>query len=289
MNEYPFQTPEYKNVYKNHFIPSDNPTIALGGVEYEITPDKRAVLVGMKPVLNGQEVTDYGPSRFASDVVTTHQILKEDYHIKTIQYDYIREDSSVYATLKTMSALPPTRQEVSPYIILPPTWDAYLEVLERTDRKELKRKFRRLDTVPHEVTFHAPSENDEAFGDFVRLHKSSDPAKDIFMTPPMERFFHDVYHLTVPQWKQRIAILKIENKPAAAVFFFENDSSLLLYNSGYDPSLKYYSGGLLLVARLIRYAIEGKKKTFDFLRGGERYKYDLGGKDCQLYQFIFSS
>lgn len=289
MSDYPFQTRKYKETFKKHFIPSDTPCIELGGVEYEILPDRRAVLVGMKPVLNGQEVTDYGPHALTLDTETIHQVLRNDFHVNTIQYDYIRQDSSAYQVLATASTLPPMQQEVSPYIVLPPTWDAYLEILERTDRKELKRKLRRLDTVPHTLTFHDPSEGGGAFDDFVRLHKKSDPAKDIFMTPPMERFFYDIYHLAIPQWKQRIATLAIEDEPAAAVFIFESDDSLLLYNSGYDPLQKYYSGGLLLVAKLIQYSIEKKKGTFDFLRGSERYKYDLGGKDCQLYRFIFSS
>lgn len=261
----------------------------LGGAEYEILPDRRAVLLGMKPVLNGQEVTDYGPYAFTSDIETIHQALRSDFPVDTIQYDYIRKDSPAYQTLDKASALPPVQQEVSPSIALPSTWDTYLETLERTDRKELKRKLRRLDTIPHAIRFHDASKEGKSFDDLVRLHKASDPAKDVFMTPPMERFFHDIYHLAIPRWEQKIAILEIEDKPAAAVFIFESDDSVLLYNSGYDPSQRYYSGGLLLVAELIRYAIEQKKKTFDFLRGSERYKYDLGGKDCQLYRFIFSS
>lgn len=289
MKDYPFQTLSYRSIFKKHFVPSSNRCITLGGVEYEIMPDERAVVVGMKHVLNGQELTDYGPLTITSDILTTHQTLKNDFGVASVQYDYIREDSPAYKILKSTSIHTPLQQEVSPFIPLPSTWDAYLEMLERTDRKELKRKLRRLDTISHSVDFHNPSDNDEVFTDFVRLHKLSDPAKDTFMTPPMERFFKDIYHLPIPQWEQKIATLNIEGKPSAAVFFFVSDDSLLLYNSGFDPLQKYYSVGLLLVTHLIKYAIEGKKKTFDFLRGSERYKYDLGGQDCHLFQFIFSS
>lgn len=289
MKEYPFQAVSYRNLFKSHFVPSNNPCITRGGVEYEIQPNNRALLLGMKKVLNGQELTDYGPLTITSDILSVHQSLKKDFGVASIQYDYIREDSPAYQILKSTSTNAPLQQEVSPFISLPSTWEAYLETLERTDRKELKRKLRRLDTVPHAITFHEASQTDGTFDDFVRLHKLSDPAKDIFMTPPMEHFFNDVYHLLVPEWKQQIAILRIEDKPAAAVFFFESDDSILLYNSGFDPLQKYYSAGLLLVAYLIQHAIEEKKGTFDFLRGSERYKYDLGGQDCRLFQFTFSS
>lgn len=289
MKEYPFQTEEYRTLFKSHFIPAGSTCVNLSGVEYEITPDHRAVVVGMEKVLNGQELTDYGPLTFTSDVLTAHETLSKNFDVRSVQYDYIREDSEAYTILKSLSPADPTEQEVAPSITLPTSWDTYLESLERTDRKELKRKLRRLDTVNHSVEFSDPSRTEDVFGDFVRLHKLSDPAKDIFMTPPMERFFNDIYHLSIPQWKQHIALLKIEGVAASAVFFFESDDSVLLYNSGFDPLQKYYSVGLLLVARLIEHSIKNQKKTFDFLRGSERYKYDLGGQDCKLYRFTFSS
>jgi hypothetical protein len=40
----------------------------------------------------------------------------------------------------------------------------------------------------------------------------------------------------------------------------------------------------LLKAFCIQEAIEGGKARFDFLRGREPYKYDLGGVDTPLYR-----
>ena len=34
----------------------------------------------------------------------------------------------------------------------------------------------------------------------------------------------------------------------------------------------------------IKNAIEAGKATFDFLRGGERYKYELGAEDRYVYR-----
>jgi CelD/BcsL family acetyltransferase involved in cellulose biosynthesis len=44
------------------------------------------------------------------------------------------------------------------------------------------------------------------------------------------------------------------------------------------------SVGLLNKALCIREAIEEGRRAFDFLRGSERYKYDLGGTDRLLYR-----
>lgn len=286
-----FQTKEYLDLFARHFVPNSS---SIANSFYEILPDKRAVLLGMKPVLNSQEVTDYGDiSNPTEEMIQQHMNdLKKNHGVLSVQYNYVREDSLLFPILSKLSPLPPASQEVSPYIVLPSTWEEYLESLERTDRKELKRKFKRLDTVPHSFRYFdsshkAQTKGEEDFEEFITLHKLSDRNKEQFMSPPMKAFFKDLLYISIPGWQQKIAFLTIQNKPAASVFYFENESHVLLYNSGYDPEQKQYSGGLLLIAHLIEESIKEKKEVFDFLRGNERYKYDLGAKDCKLYQFIF--
>ena len=133
-----FQTKEYQELFAKHFI-TDKSTIVDNC--FEILSDKRAVLLGMKPVLNGQEITDYGdlPDPSESGVKKLVSSLKSA-GAEVVQFDYVRETSQLYQTLSALCSAPPTQQEVSPYIMLPATWEEYLESLERTDRKELKRK-----------------------------------------------------------------------------------------------------------------------------------------------------
>ena len=75
-------------------------------------------------------------------------------------------------------------------------------------------------------------------------------------------------------------------KRVAAAMCFDYGGARLLYNSGYDPSYGYYSVGLLLKALCLKDAIEQGKAYFDFLRGPEPYKYDLGAKNTALYQMV---
>ena len=58
----------------------------------------------------------------------------------------------------------------------------------------------------------------------------------------------------------------------------------MLYNSGYDPRYSRLSVGLVSKALAIKEAIEAGKRSFNFLRGTERYKYHLGAKDFAVYQ-----
>lgn len=281
---YPFSTHEYRALFARHFLNGGG--LSKDG-NFELLPDNRAVLVGMKPVLNGQEITDFGELAPGTDIATAHASLKLS-GVQTVQYDYIRKDSPLFTTLAQLTgASVPIEQETSPTISLPTSWDAYLESLDRTDRKELKRKFKRLDTVTH--SFHVTRTiTDTDFARFIHLHRISDTAKNQFMTEPMKEFFWDLVQLPIPGWSQTLATLTLNNSVSASVLLFENTDQVLMYNSGYDPEQKFYSVGLLLKAWIIKYAIESGKKVVDFLRGNERYKYDLGAKDVTLYRFTFS-
>ena len=55
-----------------------------------------------------------------------------------------------------------------------------------------------------------------------------------------------------------------------------------LYNSGFDKE-KYDSVGLYIKALNIKQAIAHGKKTYNFLQGNERYKYELGAHDFFVY------
>lgn len=68
----------------------------------------------------------------------------------------------------------------------------------------------------------------------------------------------------------------------AATFGFELDKRLYLYNSAYEPEARSSSPGLMLVSELVKEAIERGFERFDFLRGPERYKYQLGAQALPL-------
>jgi len=73
---------------------------------------------------------------------------------------------------------------------------------------------------------------------------------------------------------------------AAAVLCFESEQELLLYNSGYDPAFAPLSVGFVSKALTLKRAIEEGKQRFDFLRGAEPYKYDLGAQDLKVYRLV---
>lgn len=278
-----FQTREYQEVFLRHF----------GGEvvwsEYGGFSVKEGVVrfLGMKSVMGKEEVTDYGDI-VAEDKKATWGELIRDFKkrgLKKLRLDYVREDSETIKALKNLQGqtLKVEKQEVSPYIDLPMTWEEYLSSLKRKYRKELKRKITRLE---EKSSFYQCTKETvrQDFEEFVRLHRLSDPVKNKFMSKEMKEFFWEVKTTKLPGWQSHLCFLKLDDKVVASLMTFESDQEVWLYNSGFDPGYAYYSVGLLLKSYKIKKAIEAGKKKYDFLRGGERYKYELGGKDLQLYR-----
>ena len=171
---------------------------------------------------------------------------------------------------------------------MPADWDQYLSVLTKKDRHELRRKLRRLDaqTEWRWYCFTSPDEVMENFDSFLSLMRMSRADKEEFMTLEREQFFRALARRMAELDRIRLFFLELDGHEAAASLCFDYGGKRLLYNSGYDPELSYYSVGLLLHAMCVRDAIEQGLTYFDFLRGPEPYKAHLGGHQKSLYRMV---
>ena len=109
------------------------------------------------------------------------------------------------------------------------------------------------------------------------------------MDEAMAAFFREVAEGFLASGRLRLAFLSTRGVDVASVFQFRTDGALLLYNSGYDPKLRAANPGLVLIARSIGQAVAEGCAEYDFLRGTERYKYDLGGVDRVVYRLTVSA
>ncbi len=179
--------------------------------------------------------------------------------------------------------------DVSPYLALPDSWDEYLQGLGKKDRHELRRKFRRLEEsgeVRYEVLDRWTGETDEALGSFMELMRKSGDEKARFLTDGRREFLSTMSRTTAEAGSLRLCFLLIDGTRASGTLSFADGDRWLLYNSGYDPEYRQQAVGLLLKAWSIRYAIEAGFREYDFLRGDEAYKYDLGGQDRKLFRYV---
>lgn len=295
---HPFIDREYLRLFSNTFkcdpyylCVKQGENILMEG--YLDKHDDQLNLLGMRAVLGGQELTDYGdviyPKYISQDLgvklwgETTRYLSTMG--IKKIRLDYLRSDSPTLLYLKDLANVAISDQEVAPFIELKQGFDGILKRINKKDRQELKRKLRRLETTSFNFLIKEDI-TDSDFNEFIRLHRLSDPAKEKFMSVDMEHYFNKLVKLKLQNWKIYLAFLEIEAKNSASVMFFSNGKVLMGYNSGYDPLFTYYSPGLMSKVKLIQWAIEQGFEKFDTLRGNERYKYDLGAIDLKLFKAI---
>ena len=177
------------------------------------------------------------------------------------------------------------REDVAPVAELPATWDEFVAGLGKKYRHELRRKLRRLDAAGgHALRMCAPDDLRACLDEFFPLHRASSPEKAAFWNPAREKFFVDVLAEAAARDVLRLAVLELNGERPAMCVNFDYGSSCLLYNSGYDPAFARLSVGLLNKALTIKWAIASGKRVFDFLRGDERYKYELGAVDRWVYR-----
>jgi len=182
-----------------------------------------------------------------------------------------------------------TQEDVSPQLVLPTSFEEYLSLLARKDRHELKRKLRRLSRVKSRYYVVENGERlTQDLQDFFRLFEQGKDDKKEFMTAQMSGFFKEMANAVAAKGYLRLTFLEVEGKRVASAMCFNCWDHFHLYNSGYDPGYASLSVGLLCKAFCIRDGILEGKKHFDFLRGAESYKYDLGGQDVPIYRCVIA-
>ena len=177
------------------------------------------------------------------------------------------------------------QQDVSLEVDLPATWDEYLQMLNSKQRHEIRRKLRRLEEAGNiNYRFIEESQAVPDFMDvFLKMFVESREDKATFMTDEMDAFFKSMTAEMARAGLLRAGILELDDKPVAGIIAFEYNDTVYLYNSGYDPEYRSLSVGILSKALHIKDSIERGKKRFDFLKGDERYKYHLGGREVAIY------
>lgn len=246
---------------------------------YEVSP-------GTRQLLGGADVSDY------LDLIAMRgreeeawMALLQSRSAERVEWEL----HAVPAASPTVTALPQlaaayglsatvTVEERCPVLALPSSWETYLASLSGKHRHELLRKTRRLERDAPDArvsSVSAPAEIEARLGDFLSLHRRSRTGKARFMDQRMERFFRRILVAFAERGMCRLWFLDTSSGPIAAFVTIEWDETVGLYNSGFDPERATLSPGVVLLAQLVRDAIARGRRTFDFLRGEERYKFEF--------------
>lgn len=242
---------------------------------------------GSKVIFSGgKELADYldliGPD-FKTELAWLEIIkyLKSE-GLKELELFNIPPDSLTINFFQNQRALV-QNEDTTPKIELPGSWEEYLESLDRNDRHELRRKMRNFEQEHPDLKLVLSLDPPQDLPEFLSLMKQ-DSKKAKFLTPVMEGFFQKIVELFKDQIELRF--LEVAGKKIASTLAFREVDTIFLYNSGFDQQ-DYSNSGFYSKAILIKQAIEDGLKEFNFLQGGERYKYEFGGKDFLVYGVTF--
>jgi len=289
----PFVLPGFLQAWWEVFAPPAEPLILCvreGGRLIGIAPLQREG--SSLRLIGGADVCDH------LDVVVDPRRKKEfcgsllDYlsraNVTRIELGPVRPDSAVMTGLVPQARgrgwpVASATEDVLFETDLPPSWEEYLDRLSAKQRHEVRRKLRRLQ---QSVTFAfrmvgGRGDIDAGMEDFLRLFRMNRADKAEFMTARMEAFFRALAR-RVPA--TRLGFLDVDGAAAAAVMCFDHGTTRYLYNSAFDSGLGSLSVGILCKILSIRDAISRGLANYDFLRGNETYKRQLGGRAVPVYQ-----
>lgn len=208
-----------------------------------------------------------------------------EFHLETVRPDSTIVNYLIPLARKRGYPVDYQQVDVSSDIELPSTWEGYLNMLDRKQRHEVRRKIRNLQGIGDTVyrTFAGTAAVPEALEQFLKLFPESRGDKAQFMTAEMQAFFRDLTASLSEIKIMQFGSLELGNKPVAMVMCFDYNGIIYLYNSAYDPEYRSLSAGIVSKVKCIQNSIEQGKSKFDFLKGAEQYKYYLGGKEIPLY------
>ena len=177
------------------------------------------------------------------------------------------------------------QEDVTPIFKINDGWDDYLLALSKKQRHEIRRKLRKFESQD----FHFKLINDNQdlskfLLDFYRLFINSREDKKQFLTEQRKTFFNKMLFAFAEKNELKILSYYDGNILISACIVIEYANTYFLYNSAYSLDYNSFSVGLVSKIVALKQSIENNKRAFNFLRGNERYKYDLGGEDIKLFE-----
>jgi CelD/BcsL family acetyltransferase involved in cellulose biosynthesis len=166
---------------------------------------------------------------------------------------------------------------------LPTSWESYVVSLGKNLRREVRRLERDVLDSGRAV-LHSAARLDElplAMDILIELHQRRRETlgeKGCFASSPFLGFFHDVVPELLRHGQLQFHWLELDGKAVAAEYQLVGDGVLYAYQAGIDPDSMEQQPGKLINLAILRKAIAGGYRAFDFLRGDELYKARFGAK-----------
>lgn len=169
---------------------------------------------------------------------------------------------------------------ICPIVNLPSDFDRYLgDQLSATTRQKIRRYLRKLDSSDDacivESTVETRDRDLDAIVSFWEARWAERKGKKVGL---LAKKYRRILEQGLEDSILHMPVMLLRGVPIAAhaSYVDAEKRSLLFFIAGRDPSGSAMPVGLLLHAHSIRWAIERGYKTYELLRGNEKYKYSLG-------------
>ncbi len=200
----------------------------------------------------------------------------------------IRETSPVLELKDFDGITVSSRPEVPcPVLKLPASTDDFDSTLSKAYLTRLKRAKKGLEKLGRMEFETAGKENAREFMDaFFRFHdlwwdmKGEDGG---LRCGEIKEFHRRVAEGFCARGILRLYGMRLNGELRSVVYGFASRGRFYSYLGGYDPALEKHSPGAVLIWHAIKESIRDGLCQFDFLRGGEGYKYLWGARDRMNY------
>ncbi|HEY3053342.1 MAG TPA: GNAT family N-acetyltransferase [Thermoanaerobaculia bacterium] len=186
-----------------------------------------------------------------------------------------------------------TMMQACPFVDLAiGSWDSYLDGLHRKHRSNFTRTRRNLNrdyTVGLEFA-DSDEKRHRALTQLIELHltrRDKLGGSNAFHTPRLLEFHETLSRLALARGWLRLLVLTLNGTVAAALYCFRYGRTFVYYQSGFDPAFHTYGLGQLMVGLTIRQAFEEGAPEYDFLHGGEPYKFNWTTQTRRLVRLEF--
>jgi CelD/BcsL family acetyltransferase involved in cellulose biosynthesis len=164
------------------------------------------------------------------------------------------------------------------------TFDEHLERIDKKDRHEIRRKMRRGEGAG--VTISAKAHAVDDLAEFIKLHRARWGHHGLFTEDEKgardEAFMRELFARAPEGLITIIVARNLEFGAFAAGLFLRDATGIRYWNAGGELAARSLSPGILLFAHGLQMAITERKQVFDFLRGNESYKYEVGAADVDV-------
>jgi CelD/BcsL family acetyltransferase involved in cellulose biosynthesis len=174
-------------------------------------------------------------------------------------------------------------EEPCPARELPGCAEDILAALPRKRRENVARRRRRLGELGS-VSVETADATDRPvlLEALLRLHGrrwESRGEAGVLAEGPVQAFHEAATAALLEAGLLQLQVLRLDGRVIAAHYGLRRGDTAYSYIHGFDPEFAAYAPSTLLLVEAMAEAVRQGARRFDFLRGREPYKYDLGAQD----------